>query len=262
MDEVVNFFFSLPDEICVHILDFLDGRTLVAVQQTCRRFRGIVAEDYLYRLSKPLIDRLPYKRQLEAYEELLGKVSTREKARVAEELQWLENLEFIWWEKLENQRHLQEQNQEKNLTRTLLKGGRLETGNGNLFYSEAYFVIGNMRRFIGDFVSARVRIGEREKALLRELVLHCARLEEESDFDLSIDILVLSMSYKLTLPELRMFFKSLVIEVAAISPHSRKKVIDRITGRLTNYGSQLEEEMKEILRVALAEISGFNFQVQ
>ena len=61
----------------------------------CRRFRGIVEGDYLYRLSKPLINRLPYQRQLNAYEELLGKVSThdtREKACVAEELQRLENL--------------------------------------------------------------------------------------------------------------------------------------------------------------------------
>ena len=66
MGEAVNFFSNLPDEICEHILDFLNDRALVAVQQTCRRFRRIVNGDYSYRVSKPLIDRLPYQRRLEA----------------------------------------------------------------------------------------------------------------------------------------------------------------------------------------------------
>ena len=252
MGEAVNSFFSLPDEICVRILDFLDGRTLVAVQQTCRRFRRIVEGDYLYRLSKPLIDRLPYKRQLKAYKELLGQVSTREKAWVAKELQWLGNLEFICWEKLYSRKVFLDRG--KNSMRMLLKKGKLETGNES--FSEADFVIGDMCDFIRHLVFARIGIAEREKVLLRELVLRCARLEEEGNFDRSISILVLSVSYEFTLPELRMFFRSLLIEVAAMSPRSRKKVIDRITGQLTYSDIQDEEEMAEILRAALAEIEG------
>ena len=254
MGEAVNSFFSLPDEICVCILDFLDGRTLVAVQQTCQRFRRIVEGDYLYRLSKPLIDRLPYQKKLEAYEELLKKVSKREKAWVAEELQWLENLEFICWEKLYKLKGLRDRR--KNSMKALLKEGKLETGNGNLFYSEADVVIAHMCSFIRDLVFARIGIAEREKVLLRELVLRCARLEEEGNFNRSINILVLSVSYEFTLPELRMFVRSLLIEVAAMSPRSRKKAIDRITGHLTWSGIQDEEEMKEILRAVLAEIEG------
>ena len=252
MGEAVNSFFSLPDEICVCILDFLDGRTLVAVQQTCRRFRRIVEGDYLYRLSKPLVDRLPYQKQLEAYEELLKKVSKREKAWVAEELQWLENLEFMCWEKLYSRKVFRDQ--QKNSMRTLLKKGKLETGNES--FSEADFVIGHMCSFIRHLVFARIGIAEREKVLLRELVLRCVRLEEEGNFNRSINILVLSVSYEFTLPELRMFVRSLLIEVAAMSPRSRKKAIDRITGHLTWSGIQDEEEMKEILRAVLAEIEG------
>ena len=92
--------------------------------------------------------------------------------------------------------------------------------------------------------------------MLRELVLRCARLEEEGNFNRSINILVLSVSYEFTLPELRMFVRSLLIEVAAMSPRSRKKAIDRITGQLACSDIQDEEEMKEILRAALAEIEG------
>ena len=124
MGEAVNPFSNLPDETCEHILDFLDGKTLVAVQQTCRRFRGIVNGDYSYRVSKPLIDRLPYQRRLEAYEELLGKVSKREKAGVEEELQWLENLELIFWEQYYKNKEKRETR--KNQMKTLLKGGHIE----------------------------------------------------------------------------------------------------------------------------------------
>ena len=252
MGEAVNSFFSLPDEICVCILDFLDGRTLVAVQQTCRRFRRIVEGDYLYRLSKPLVDRLPYQKQLEAYEELLKKVSKREKAWVAEELQWLENLEFMCWEKFYSRKFLRDRR--KNSMRTLLKEGKLETGNGSFY--EADVIIAHMCSIIRDLVFARIGIAEREKVLLRELVLRCARLEKEGNLDRSIRVLVLSVSSEFTLPELRMFFRSLLIEVAAMSPRSRKKAIDRITGQLACSGIQDEEEMKEILRAALAEIEG------
>ena len=247
MGETVNPFSSLPDEICIHVLDFLDGRTLMAVQQTCRRFRGIITQDYSYRLFKPLIDRLPYQRRLEAYEELLSKVSTREKAGVKEELQWLNNLELIGWEEFYKNKGMREKR--RNQMKELLKKGKWTRS-----YSEAYFVICNVHSFIQNLSYSKVKIDERGKALLRELVIRCAELEEEENSILSIDALVIFMSYKPTIGELRMFFKSLVVEVAAMSLRWRKKTIDRVQRQLTYCESQFEEEMKEILKETLLKI--------
>ena len=121
---------------------------------------------------------------------------------------------------------------------------------------EAYFTICNVHSFIGDLAVSGVRFGEREKVLLRELVFRCAQLEEEDNTLLSIDTLVICMSYKFTPEELRLFFKSLVVEVASMSPRWKKKAVYRVQHQLAYSGIQSEEEMKDILRKALQEIQG------
>ena len=151
-----------------------------------------------------------------------------------EELQWLENLELIFWEQYYKNKEKRETR--KNQMKTLLKGGTLKKATRNQTCCEAYFTLCNVHSFIGDLAVSGVRFGEREKALLRELVFRCAQLEEEDNTLLSINTLVICMSYKFTPEELRLFFKSLVVEVASMSPRWKKKAVNRVQHQLAYSG--------------------------
>ena len=157
-------------------------------------------------MYKPLIDRLPYRKRLVAYEELSQKVSALEQTEVKEELQWLRDLALIPWERLYEGTEIQET--QKNKMRALLTGKK---GAQNVLVKNI------VHSFIGEFFSWREQVAEREKTLLHELVIRCAKIEEAENTVLSIDAFVVCLSDELTKAELRVFFKSLVIAVATMS---------------------------------------------